>query len=211
MKPIELLECAQRLQAIAQAGLAYSLSAYDTERYEEVRALSVRLLQELTDEPHEKIISVFASDGGYQTPKVDVRAVIFRGKDEILLVREKIDRGRWTLPGGWADVGYSPSEVAAKEALEEAGLVVAPVRLLALFDIRKHAHPPQPWHAYKIFIQCEARGGTLIHETTETAGAQWFRSDELDGLELSIDRVTLPQLRQMFQFAANPDLPALCD
>jgi ADP-ribose pyrophosphatase YjhB (NUDIX family) len=211
MKPIELLECAQRLQAIAQAGLAYSQSAYDTERYEEVRALSVRLLQELTDEPHEKIISVFASDGGYQTPKVDVRAVVFRGKDEILLVREKIDGGRWTLPGGWADVGYSPSEVAVKEALEEAGIEVAPVRLLALFDIRKHTHPPQPWHAYKIFIQCEERGGMLIHETTETAGAQWFRSDELAGLDLSIDRVTLPQLRQMFRFAANPDLPALCD
>jgi len=211
MKPIELLECAQRLQAIAQAGLAYSESAYDTERYEEVRALSVRLLQELTDEPYEKIISVFASDCGYQTPKVDVRAVVFRGKDEILLVREKIDGGRWTLPGGWADIGYSPSEVAVKEALEEAGLVVAPVRLLALFDIRKHAHPPQVWHAYKIFIQCEERGGTLIHETTETEGAEWFRLDELDRLELSIERVTLPQLRQMFQFAVNPDLPALCD
>jgi ADP-ribose pyrophosphatase YjhB (NUDIX family) len=211
MKPIELLECAQRLQAIAQAGLAYSENVYDTERYEEVRALSVRLLQELTDEPHEKIIRVFASDGGYQTPKIDVRAVVFRGKDQILLVREKIDGGRWTLPGGWADVGYSPSEVAVKEALEEAGLVVAPVRLLALFDIRKHAHPPQAWHAYKIFIQCEERGGTLIHETTETEGAQWFRLGELAGLDLSIDRVTLPQLRQMFQFAANPDLPALCD
>jgi ADP-ribose pyrophosphatase YjhB (NUDIX family) len=72
-------------------------------------------LQELTEEPFEKIIRVFACEEGYQTPKVDIRAVVTREHSEILLVREKIDNGRWTLPGGWADVGYTPFEVAAKE------------------------------------------------------------------------------------------------
>ncbi len=75
-------------------------------------------------------------------------------------MKEKVDNGRWTLPGGWADVGYTPFEVAAKEAEEETGLVVGPVRLLALFDKRKHAHPPQPWYVYKAFIRCEVRGGS---------------------------------------------------
>jgi ADP-ribose pyrophosphatase YjhB (NUDIX family) len=207
----ELLTCAQRLQAIAQAGLAYATSPYDVERYEEVRLLSARLLHAITSEPFEKIIRVFASETGYQTPKVDVRAVLFRGVDQVLLVKETIDQGRWTLPGGWADVGYTPFEVAAKEALEETGLVVKAVRLLALLDTREHPHPPQPWYVYKVFIRCEVVGGSLMQETSETSGARWFRSDELPTLELSTDRVTHSQLDRIFQFAEQPELPALCD
>ena len=95
------------------------------------------MLEELTDEPREKIIRTFASESGYQTPKVDVRAVLFRGDNEILLVKEKNDEGRWTLPGGWAKVCYSPFEVAMKEEIKETGLRVRAVRLLALYDKRK--------------------------------------------------------------------------
>ena len=211
MKATELLAYAQRLQAIAQAGLTYATSPYDIERYVEVRTLSARLLQALTDEDFEKIIRVFAADTGYQTPKVDVRAVIFQGVDEVLLVREKIDEGRWTLPGGWADVGYTPFEVATKEALEEAGLTVKPVRLLALWDKREHDHPPQPWYVYKVFIRCEVVSGSLLQETMETSGSRWFRKNEIPTVELSTDRVTESQLLALFRFAEQPDLPALCD
>jgi ADP-ribose pyrophosphatase YjhB (NUDIX family) len=211
MKAAELLAHAQRLQAIAQAGLAYATSPYDLERYKEIRTLSARLLQALTDEDFEKIIRVFASETGYQTPKVDIRAVIFRGSDHVLLVKEKIDQGRWTLPGGWADVGYTPFEVAAKEALEETGLVVKPIRLLALLDKREYPHPPEPWYVYKVFIQCEIAGGSLVQETSETSGARWFRKDELSTIELSTARVTESQLAALFQFAEHPQLPALCD
>lgn len=210
-EPARLLQYAQRLQAIAQAGLAYPTSAYDVERYEEIRSLSVKLLQELTDEPYEKIVRVFASETGYQTPKVDVRAVLFRGTNEILLVKEKIDQDRWTVPGGWADVGCTPFEVAVKETQEETGLLVRPVRLLALFDKRKHSHPPQPWYVYKVFIQCDIVGGELQQETAETAGARWFRQDELSGIELSTDRITTSQLEALFPFAGSPALPPLCD
>jgi ADP-ribose pyrophosphatase YjhB (NUDIX family) len=211
MEPSKLLLHAQRLQAIAQAGLAYATNAYDLERYEEIRAISVNLLQELTDEPHEKIIRSFASESGYQTPKVDVRAVLFRGEQEILLVKEKDDQGRWTLPGGWADVGYSPFEVAMKEAEEETGLRVRAVRLLALYDKRKHPHPPQPWYVYKAFVKCEIEGGELAQETAETAGAGWFRAEQLSSLALSTDRVTESQLITLFRFASDPSLPAVCD
>jgi ADP-ribose pyrophosphatase YjhB (NUDIX family) len=211
MQPSQILLFAQRLQAIAQSGITYSTSSYDLERYEEIRQLSVKVLQELTDEPHEKIIRVFASEVGYQTPKVDVRAVVFRKPDEILMVKEKIDQDRWTLPGGWADIGYTPFEVAVKEVQEEAGLSVKPVRLLGILDKRNHEHPPQPWYVYKVFIQCEVAGGELKQETSETSGACWFAHDRVPLDALSTDRVTAAQLRTLFPFASNPDLPAFCD
>lgn len=207
----QLLIQAQRLQALAQAGLAYATNPYDIERYEEIRAISVKLLQELTEEPIEKIIRVFASEDGYQTPKIDIRAVLFREGLEVLLIREKVDNGRWTLPGGWADVGYTLFEVAAKEAYEETGLIVKPVRLLALFDKRKHPHPPQPWYVYKAFIQCEVQGSSLIQNTSETMGARWFRYDELPYVELSTDRTTASQLESILRLASDPRSPTLCD
>jgi len=207
----DLLTYAQRLQALAQAGLAYTANVYDRERYEEIRAIGVNLLAELTDEPFEKIVRVFASESGYQTPKVDVRAVLTRDGPEILLVREKIDGGRWTLPGGWADVGYTPFEVAAKEALEETGLIVRPLRLLALFDKRRHAHPPQPWYIYKAFIHCKIEAGSLLQDTPETMGARWFREDELPHTELSTDRTTTSQLETVLKLAADPNSKTLCD
>jgi ADP-ribose pyrophosphatase YjhB (NUDIX family) len=202
---------AQRLQALAQTGLAYATNPYDVERYQEISSISLNLLGELTDEPVEKILRAFSKEDGYPTPKVDVRAVVFRDGPEVLMTREKIDDGRWTLPGGWADIGYTPFEVAAKEAYEETGLVVEPVRLLALFDKRKHDHPAQPWYIYKAFIRCEVRGGSLIDDTSETTGAAWFGQSELRSLELSTDRTTAAQLETMFRFAYDPKLPALCD
>ncbi|HEX4168664.1 MAG TPA: NUDIX hydrolase [Bryobacteraceae bacterium] len=207
----QLLIYAQRLQALAQAGLAYSSNAYDLERYQEIRLLSARFLEQLTDEPFEKIIRVFASEGGYQTPKVDIRAVVFRENTQILLVREKIDGGRWTLPGGWADVGYTPFEVAVKETQEETGLTVRADRLLALFDKREHSHPLQPWYVYKAFIRCELVEGTLARDTAETSDARWFDEQDLSSLILSTDRVTHDQLSTLMRFAREPDLPALCD
>ncbi len=211
MESRQLLIHAQRLQALAQAGLAYASSAYDRARYEEIRAISVRLLQELTEETLEKIIRVFADEDGYQTPKVDIRAVVVRDGREILLVSEKGDKGRWTLPGGWADVGYTPFEVAAKEVHEETGLIVRPMRLLALFDKKMHPHSPQPWYVYKAFIQCEVESGLLLQETTETKGARWFTTDELTSLNLSTDRVTLSQMETIYKLASNPLSTALCD
>ena len=55
------------------------------------------------------------------------------------MVRETID-GNWSVPGGWADVGLTPFEVACKEVFEESGLEVEPVRLLG----RARQKLPQP-------------------------------------------------------------------
>jgi ADP-ribose pyrophosphatase YjhB (NUDIX family) len=211
MTPTRLLAIVQRLQAIAQAGITYQNSQYDLERYQELVELSATLMRELSDEPREKIVKAFASETGYPTPKIDVRVVVFRGAGEVLLVQERADYDRWTLPGGWADVGYSPFEVAVKEAREETGLVVTPRRLLALLDKRKHRHPPHPWHAYKAFIECEVEGGELQARTFETSGAGWFRAEQFRSIELSTERVTLEQLEALMPYASDPNLPALCD
>ena len=154
-----LVEVAKRVRALAQNGLVYSLSEYDTERYEELTRLSDRITALATGLDEADVASGYRPATDYVTPKVDIRAVVFNEKEEILLVREKAD-GHWSLPGGWSDVGYSPKEVAAKEVKEETGLDVRPVRLLAVMDMSKHPHPVIPYYVYKFFILCEPVGGT---------------------------------------------------
>jgi ADP-ribose pyrophosphatase YjhB (NUDIX family) len=200
------LEMAKRLQAVAQAGLEYSENKYDIDRYNQIRRLSMEILHDFTGIPMLELADVFASEKGYQTPKVDVRGVVFRN-DKILLVRETID-GRWSVPGGWADIGLTPFEVATKEVLEESGLQVSAKRLIAIFDKKCHNHPPDLYHIYKIFILCEETGGKLQNgmETSETG---FFRLDELP--PLSRPRITEEQIRLMFEFKDNPGKQAVCD
>ena len=137
---------------------------------------------------------------------MDIRGVIFQ-KNQILLVREKLD-GKWALPGGWADIGYTPSEVVVKEVKEEAGIEVVPVKLLAVYDKKCHAHPPSALHVYKMFILCTITGGTLS-PGMETSEAEFFNQHELP--ELSIERNTPEQLHLLFKNRLNPKAPALFD
>ena len=146
------LELAKRLQAMAQSGLAYCNNPYDKERYEELRDISADIMASHTDMDGELVKNLFCNETGYQTPKVDIRGVVFQ-ENKILMVREKLD-GAWALPGGWADIGFTPGEIAAKEIMEEAGLEVKPIRLLAVYDKKCHPHPPSPYHVYKMFILC---------------------------------------------------------
>ncbi|MEF3306391.1 NUDIX hydrolase [Paenibacillus sp. GYB003] len=199
MNDTRWLEWAQRIQAIAQTGLAYTRNEYDIERYEELREISIRIMQEHTGAPYPVIKELFASESGYPTPKVDVRGVVFED-GKILLVREKSD-GKWTLPGGWADIGYTPKEVAAKEIREEAGLIVRAVKLLAVLDKKCHPHPPEPYYIYKLFILCERTGGAL-EAGLETSDAAYFGEHELP--ELSLNRTTESQIRLMFDYLRNP-------
>ena len=199
MQNLNLLSIAKRLQSIAQAGIFYSEDKpFDRERYEEISDLSVQILSNLTDEPIEKIGNLFTQErDGYQTPKVDIRAVVFNELGEILMVKEKVD-GCWSLPGGWADVGYSPSEVAVKEVREETGLEVKTVRLLAVMDKKNHSHPPEGWYVYKIFILCEKIGGSILSDTVETSDIQYFSLENLP--PLSEPRNVYSQIKLMFEY-----------
>lgn len=200
------LEWAKQIQAIAQTGLAYTKDVYDRERFEELRQMSVDILAHYTETDPGKIKLTFASDTGYATPKVDIRGVVFRD-GKLLLVREKHD-GVWALPGGWADIGLSPSEVAVKEIKEESGFDARPVRLLAVLDKKFHGHPPEPYHIYKLFIRCDITGGSAT-TGVETSAVGFFGEDELP--VLSVERNTEAQLRTMFEFLHDPDKPVILD
>ncbi|HEX2952942.1 MAG TPA: NUDIX hydrolase [Bacillota bacterium] len=200
------LDIAKRIQALAQSGLAYSENPYDIERYEVLRDLSIEIMAKYTDLDMTKVKDLFANETGYQTPKVDIRAVVFRD-DKILMVKERID-GCWSMPGGWADIGLTPSEVAVKEVREEAGLEVKPIKLLAVFDKKCHPHPPSPYHVYKTFIQCKITGGEMT-TGMETSEVRFFGIDELP--QLSVERNTESQVRTMFEFLDTPEKTTLFD
>ncbi|WP_410513981.1 NUDIX hydrolase [Paenibacillus sp. BR2-3] len=200
------LSWAKEIQAIAQTGLAYAKDVYDIERYQALRELSVDILANYSFESKEKIRLSFANDEGYCTPKTDIRGVVFHD-NRILLVREKLD-GKWALPGGWADIGLSPSEVAVKEIREESGFETQAVRLLAVLDKKFHNHPPEAYHIYKLFILCHIVGGEA-EVGVETSGVSFFAEDELP--ELSLERNTAEQLHTMFQYLQNPNKPVILD
>jgi ADP-ribose pyrophosphatase YjhB (NUDIX family) len=200
------LEVAQKLQSLAQAGLTYTQNEYDIDRYEQLRALSVEIIAKYSETDETVLKSLLSAQSGYPTPKVDVRAVIFRD-GKILMVKEKMD-GHWSIPGGWADIGLSPFENAKKEVLEESGLEIIPVRLLAVHDKLKHKHPSDIFHAYKLFILCFEKGGNLA-PGMETLDARFFSPDELP--PLSIERNTQEQLELMFEYYRNPAKATICD
>jgi ADP-ribose pyrophosphatase YjhB (NUDIX family) len=188
------LKWATELQSIAQAGLTFGADKYDLDRYEQIRSIAVDILHEYTEIDHTKIRELFASETGYQTPKIDIRASVFKD-DSILMVREKID-GAWSLPGGWADVNTSVSESAVRECLEEAGAIVKPKRIIAIHLGNKHNNPLFPFTIYKIFIECELVENNF-KENTETLDAGFFEPDKLP--ELSFTRNTPDQIRMCFE------------
>lgn len=199
---VDWLDVVQQLRRIAQAGLAYSEGPYDRERYAQLTRLAAEITAAHADASADRIEEILRAEPGYPTPKVDVRAVVPR-EGKLLFVKEAAD-GRWALPGGWADIGESASEVTAREVLEETGYTAEPRRLLALLDKSKHAHPRDLWWTYKVFFLCRLTGGEArpSHETLEVA---FFGPDELP--PLSLERNTEEQVRRMFVHAENPTLP----
>jgi ADP-ribose pyrophosphatase YjhB (NUDIX family) len=191
---IKWLEWASQLQSIAQAGLTFGADSYDLDRYEQIRKIAVDIIHEYTDIDHIKVRELFATETGYQTPKVDIRASVFKN-DKILMVREKVD-GNWSLPGGWADVNTSVSESAVRECSEEAGAIVRPKRIIAIHLANKHNNPLFLYTIYKIFVECELVDNNF-KENTETLEAGFFYIDNLP--ELSLDRNTYEQIKMCFE------------
>ena len=202
---------AQKLQAIAQTGLHYNPPPFDRERYEHVGEIAAEMMNATGSADLDTIRALFDAQSGHATPKTDVRGVVFRDGC-ILLVQEKLDGNRWTLPGGWADIGESAGEAVVREIYEESGYSTRAVKLLALYDRNKHEHPPYPFHAYKAFFRCElsdaerridpAQTGASFTETGEVG---WFAEDALP--ELSVGRVTQVEIVRFFQHLRQPDLP----
>lgn len=205
MSEVRLLELVQRLAALSQTGLAFASSPFDVQRYEEVGEIAAELASH--GEPDAlRVAAIFRSDDGYVTPKMIVRSAVFsliEGGPHILMVRETAD-GRWTLPGGWIDLGESAAYAAEREVLEETGMKVTAEKLAAVFDKRRHDHPPAPHHAYLLFFLCRLEGGSLT-PSIETSEVGWFPADRLP--ELSTGRATESQIKRMFDHYREPSLP----
>jgi ADP-ribose pyrophosphatase YjhB (NUDIX family) len=204
----EWLGWVRRLQAIAQSGLTYAKDPYDVERYQQIRRIAAEIAASRSGTTVDTIAALFSEQSGYATPKLDIRAVVLDEEEKVLLVRERED-GLWTLPGGWADVGESPSEAVKREVKEESGYEVRAVRLLALLDRDKHPHPPIPFHVYKLYFRCELSGGSPLAASTETEGVGFFSKDALP--ELSLGRVIPQQIQRLIDLAIDSEGSAAFD
>ena len=189
---------AQELQFLAQCSLAYSKDKFDRERFKRIREISCEMLSYKYNISPEKVKINFAGEIGYQTPKVENRAAIIRD-NEILLVKEKID-GKWALPGGYQDVNRSVRENIIKEASEEAGAVVNPNKIIAVFDYNRHHNVNFPYGMVKIFVLCEYIDH-YFKDNTETLDAKFFSLDNLP--ELSSNRTTIDQIKMCFDCYNN--------
>lgn len=169
------LNTAIELQSLAQAGLTYGKDVYDKERYERIREISAEMVANMSQIPLQKVKDLFCCESGYQTPKIDTRAAIFKN-GKILLVHE--NNGTWSLPGGWCDVNVSVGENTVKEVREEAGLEVKTDKIIAVQDRTKHNLPLYAYGVCKIFVQCSVIGGEF-KENIETTEYKYFAKDEL--------------------------------
>lgn len=207
MKATAVLEDAKRLKTLADTGLLYATNEYDRERYLELQQISLRLMSGLSGQEGQSFEALFLPVTDYPTAKVDVRVLVISPEKKILMVREASDGG-WSLPGGWAEVGYSPAETAVKECKEETGLDVVPKKLVALFDKRKHPHPPQVLYIFKLVIYCEATGAE-ISKGHDVLDVGYFSVDNLP--PLSEDRIVRSQIETVYNKILQGDEAAYFD
>jgi ADP-ribose pyrophosphatase YjhB (NUDIX family) len=193
---------ADALRAIAQSGLTYAESPFDHERYEAVRRVAAELAASVTSEDAGELEALFAAEVGYATPKVDVRAVVLDEAGRVLLVNELLRSG-WNLPGGWADVGSTPTESVTKEVREEAGLTVTAVRLLGVYSRDFRRSPRWPAHAYSLYVHCERVAGEPRGDGRETADAAFFPPDRLPPLTAKTGEA---RILRALELIARPDL-----
>jgi len=201
---LNILQWARKVQAIAQNGLQFAQDPFDRERYEQLQELVTTILTSETGITPGELKALWRGDDGYATPKVDVRGGVFE-QDKVLLVRERSD-GKWTLPGGWVDVGDAPAFAVEREIREESGYLAKAVKLAALLDRNNpvHGHPPSILHIYKLFFVCERTGGTATL-SNETDGVEFFPVNSLP--PLSTGRATQSQIERLYQHQLNRGLP----
>ncbi len=187
----DLIRWSETLAGIARTGLAFTESLYEQERFQEVlhvagdmrAALAAEEDLDVEDYVDEWMRSVGTGVAGYVTPKAAVGAVVYDEHGRILLVR-RADSGLWLYPTGWADVGYSASEVAVKEVLEETGIGCVPERVIAVLDGMRMGFTRIP--LYSIVFLCRATGGDLQGHPLETSGVGWFAEHDLPDLTVGV-------------------------
>lgn len=188
------LKWAIEIQSLAQAGLTYTDNIYDIERYERLREIAAEIIEEKSNISLEKVKDLFCNENGYQTPKIDTRAAIFKD-DKILLTHE--NNGTWSLPDGWCDVLESVASNTIKEVKEETGLDVETIKIIAVQDRNKHNKPIYAYGVCKIFVLCNVIGGKFI-ENIETTEIKYFSLDEIPN-NLAEEKTNNEQIEMCFK------------
>lgn len=188
------LKWAIEIQSLAQSGLTYTDNVYDIERYKRLREISAEIIAEKTYLSIDKVKNLFCNETGYQTPKIDTRAVIFKD-NRILLVHE--NNGTWSLPGGWCDVLESIKSNTEKEVREETGLNVKAVKIISIQDRNKHNKPIYAYGVCKVFVLCNIIDGEFI-ENIETTETKYFSLDELPS-NLAEEKTNKEQIEMCFK------------
>jgi ADP-ribose pyrophosphatase YjhB (NUDIX family) len=168
--------------------------------------IAAEIVSENTGIDYLPLAKAFSTQTGYATPKIDVRAAAFRD-ERLLLVRERIDGG-WTMPGGWADVGDTPSKAAEREAWEEAGFHVEACKVVGVYDANPR-NPLEVFHAFKIVFLCNILDGEA-RPSKETSEVAFFSREEIPAF-FSGERTTARHVSDAFAALKEPQCPTVFD
>jgi len=205
-KSPRFLEWARSIQALAQTECHYAQDDFQRDRCRRLLEIAAEMISENAGIDFLPLASAFCAQVGYATPKIDVRAAVFRDA-KLLLVRERAD-GAWTMPGGWADVGDTPSKAAEREAREEAGFDVEARKVVGIYDANR-VDPLEIFHAFKIVFLCEILGGQA-RPSKETSEVAFFCENEIPEA-FSGQRTRTRHVRDAFAALRDPRRPTVFD
>ncbi|MBN2387878.1 MAG: NUDIX hydrolase [Anaerolineales bacterium] len=201
------LAWAREIHSLSQSGLTYSQNGYDLERYRRLQEIAAEIVAAHSEITREAVLESFAMQPGYITPKVDVRAAVIQD-GKILLVQERAD-DKWSMPGGWADVGENPSSMVAREVREESGFEVNVEKVIGVYDAnRVTINRLAYYHAYKLVFLCSLKGGQAC-TSNETLAVAFFSLGDLP--PLSTNRTTRAMLAEAFAHRDDPARSAAFD
>lgn len=193
------LEIAREIQQLSQTGLAFASNNYEKARYERLTEIVSEIIDANTQLEKESVKKILMDHPGYATPKIDVRAAVIQ-EGKILLVKETTDKC-WAMPGGWADVGDIPSDVAIRETKEESGYDVKPFKVIGVYDANRVGGQLEFFHAFKIIFLCELLGGKA-RTSDETLDVKFFPFNELP--ELSLNRTNMLHIEEIKLHLTDP-------
>ena len=198
-KAPRFLEWAREIQALAQTGQHFAQDDYQRDRCRRLMEIAADMISQNTGIDSLPLVQAFNAQTGYATPKIDVRAAVFSER-KLLMVRERLDGG-WTLPGGWVDVGDTPSRAAERETWEEAGFHVKAFKVIGVYDANRR-NPLEIFHAFKIIFQCRILDGDA-RPSNETSEVKFFAEDEIPTV-FSGERTTARHIRDVFASLKDP-------
>lgn len=202
------LDKIKRLMALAETGIVYAANDFELERCQEQRDICLELISQMSHKSLDELHDFYMPPLQYPTPKVDVRAFVLNEKGQLLMARESMD-GKWSIPGGWTDIGFSPKEVVEKEVFEETGLKVKTRRLMAVWDKKCHPHPPAAYHIYKMVFWCEAEDYSTLNKGFDILDVNFFDANNLP--ELSENRIVASQIEALYEYVKEGRIDTLFD